>query len=211
VVSPRANDVDVGLRKNSKHPAGITACCSLLHKTASRQHSETSGLLHISSSTLRTSERSKGRGCPRKATRVLFLGEGLEQGNCAGLLLRSRRCNKERSRGRKARFAGAPWTGTPWAAGEIRATWEGRRAPASNRKQGGRGCWAEEVGNHDRADEQRKAQGPTAMWGEEGAMDKSWKIWAPWLEHRDPRPWSFSHCAREAREEGARREGLLLA
>jgi hypothetical protein len=42
-------------------------------------------------------------------------------------------------------------------------------------------------------------------------MDKSWKIWAPWLEHRDPRPWSFSHCAREAREEGARREGLLLA
>ena len=64
----------LGLRKNSKHPAGITACCSLLHKTASRQHAETSGLLHISSSTLRTSERSKGRGCPRKATRVLFLG-----------------------------------------------------------------------------------------------------------------------------------------
>jgi hypothetical protein len=39
-------------------------------------------------------------------------------------------------------------------------------------EQGGRGCWAEEVDNHGRAEEQRKAQGPMAMWGEEGAMDK---------------------------------------
>jgi hypothetical protein len=35
---------------------------------------------------------------------VLFLGEGLEQGCCAGLLLRSRRCNKERSKGRKGKI-----------------------------------------------------------------------------------------------------------
>jgi hypothetical protein len=35
---------------------------------------------------------------------VLFLGEGLEQGCCAGLLLRSRCCNKERSTGRKGKI-----------------------------------------------------------------------------------------------------------
>jgi hypothetical protein len=51
-----------GLRKNSKPPTGITACYSLRNKTTSRQRAEPSGLLHISSSTLRTSERSKGRG-----------------------------------------------------------------------------------------------------------------------------------------------------
>ena len=106
------NDDDGAAQKNSKPPTGITACCSLRNKTASRQRAEPSGLLHISSSTLCTSEMSKGRGCPRKATRVLFLGEGLEQGRCAGLLLRSRRNNKERSRGRKGKIAGAPWTGT---------------------------------------------------------------------------------------------------
>jgi hypothetical protein len=40
----------------------------------------------------------------------------------------------------------------------------GRKTPMSNREQGA-GCWAEMVGNHGRAEEQRKAQGPTAMWG----------------------------------------------
>jgi hypothetical protein len=48
------------------------------------------GVLHISSSTLRTSERSKGRGYRRKATRVPFLGEGL----CAGLLFLDRRAGR---------------------------------------------------------------------------------------------------------------------
>jgi hypothetical protein len=52
----------MGLRKNNKPPTGITACCSLRNKTASRHHVEPLGLLHISSSTLRTLERSKGRG-----------------------------------------------------------------------------------------------------------------------------------------------------
>ena len=35
VVSPGVNDDDVGAAQNSKHPAGIPACCSLLHKIAS--------------------------------------------------------------------------------------------------------------------------------------------------------------------------------
>jgi hypothetical protein len=52
----------MGLRKNSKPPTGIMVCCSLRNKTASRQRAEPSGLLHISSCTLRTSERSKERG-----------------------------------------------------------------------------------------------------------------------------------------------------
>jgi hypothetical protein len=89
--SPRVSTASrMGLRKNSKPLTGITVCCSLRNKTASRQRAEPSGLLHISSSTLRTSERSKGRGCPRKATRVLFLGEGL----CAGLLFLDRRAGR---------------------------------------------------------------------------------------------------------------------
>jgi hypothetical protein len=74
-----------------------------------QQHISLAGIV---SNTLCTSERGKGRSCPRKATRVLFLGEGLEQGHCVGLLLRSRRCNKERSRGRKGKIVGVPWTGT---------------------------------------------------------------------------------------------------
>jgi hypothetical protein len=35
VVSPGVNDDDVGAAQNSKHPAGILTCCSLLHKIAS--------------------------------------------------------------------------------------------------------------------------------------------------------------------------------
>jgi hypothetical protein len=38
-------------------------------------------------------------------------------------------------------------------------------------------------------------------------MDKSWKIWAPWLEQRDPRPWSREGAPRE----GRRGRCLLLA
>jgi hypothetical protein len=71
------NDDDIGAAQNSKHPAGITVCCSLRNKTASRQHEEPSGLLHISSSTLRTSERSKGRGF---AQGCYFWIEGLGAG-----------------------------------------------------------------------------------------------------------------------------------
>ena len=35
----------------------------------------------------------------------------------------------------------------------------------------GAGCWAEEVSNHGRAEEQRKAQGPTTMWGEKTPLE----------------------------------------
>jgi hypothetical protein len=61
-VSPGRTTAAARLRKNSKPPTGLTACCSLRNKTASRQRAEPSRLLHISSSTLRTSESSKGRG-----------------------------------------------------------------------------------------------------------------------------------------------------
>jgi hypothetical protein len=65
-----------GLRKNSKPPTGITACCSLRNKTASRQRAEPSGLLHISSSTLRTSEGAR-EGALRRAAVFLDRRAGL--------------------------------------------------------------------------------------------------------------------------------------
>jgi hypothetical protein len=62
-VSPGANDVADGAPKKT---ANTWRASMVL-----QQHISLTG---IASNTLRTSERSYRRGCPRKATRVLFLG-----------------------------------------------------------------------------------------------------------------------------------------
>jgi hypothetical protein len=83
VVSPGVNNDDVGAAQNSKHPAGIPACCSLLHKIASAgsawrrrgccaQHNISHG---------HSVEQPRGRlqGAPWTTTsslRLLFCGEG---------------------------------------------------------------------------------------------------------------------------------------
>jgi hypothetical protein len=80
-VSPGRTTTAAGLRKNSKPPTGITACCSLRNKTASRQRAEPSGLLHILSSTQQASMAQAQQHTRRKETESQCM-EGMLHGIC---------------------------------------------------------------------------------------------------------------------------------
>jgi hypothetical protein len=119
-------------------------------------------LAGIASNTLRTSERSKGRGCPRKATRVLFLG-----GARAGALRRAvaafqalQQGEEQGEKGEDCRGAmGARAQGCSWpclkgrpARGGVRASrCPGRKAEGTEQlEEGGRCHW----GKLQRAEEE---------------------------------------------------------
>jgi hypothetical protein len=84
--------------------------------------------------------------------------EGLEQGRCAGLLLRSRRCNKERSGGERVRLQGRHGR---WSAGLQLAVPEGE----ASQRRGARVQVPREKSRGRRA----AGGGSSLPWGEASA------------------------------------------
>jgi hypothetical protein len=220
----------MGLRKNSKHPMSVDGVLfTVQHKAANWQRAGTSGLLHILPSTLRTSERSKGRGCPRKATRCCSWERGSSRGTVLGREKSSSASGKKAAHhGRRRLAAGAVlwgrWGGDgaaalrraaagrrPWTVERGRAPWKGGGCCAQGVEGGA--CWLEEEEGEEGAMDQSSPTPWTAEGnaGENGGALVSccWRkkeLGAPWLaEGRSSCPWSRggSRPGRHVEERGS--------